>query len=117
MPQLTDRQRKLLRLVNRLSQNLSTDNSGIDIDLPGLGIDIDLGDSGSSNTPPSDTPTTPTSMREVMSTLVNEQVEVTTPFGTVTGTLLAVNDDYIVLVEDGNQVLVRIEKIELVSDL
>ncbi|WP_161493835.1 DUF2642 domain-containing protein [Virgibacillus necropolis] len=48
--------------------------------------------------------------------LVNQQVQVTTPFGTVTGTLIAVKYNYIVISESsGNQVLVRTEKIEFVG--
>ncbi|UOR11547.1 DUF2642 domain-containing protein [Halobacillus amylolyticus] len=127
---LTNRQTELLRLANQLSQSLisgsglSSNNS---LDLPGLDVDVDLDvDLGGDDTvdpvpgtpTPPTTPTTPTTLREVLLTLVNEQVEVTTPFGVVTGTLLVVESDYVVIVESsGAQVLVRIEKIELVSEM
>lgn len=49
---------------------------------------------------------------------MNELVEITTPFGTITGTLLQVLDDYIVMLENtGDRVLARIDKIELVNEL
>lgn len=55
--------------------------------------------------------------RDVLLSLVNEQIEVTTPFGIITGTLIAVREDYIVLIEDiGDQVHVQISKIELVTE-
>lgn len=112
--------------MNQLSQNT---NSGISenlsINLPGFNADagLNLGfGSGDDRpeTPPPNTlpPNTPTTIREVLLNLVNEQVEVSVPFGTVMGTLLAVRDDYIVIVEaSGAQVLVRIENIELVSEM
>lgn len=120
MPQLTNRQRYLLELLNQLSQNSNSDNRlnpNFSIDLPEINVDlggINLG--GGTSTPPGQ-PNDPTTVREVLQNLVNEQVEVTTPFGAVTGTLIAVRDDYIVLIESGEQVLVRIEKIELVNEL
>lgn len=59
---------------------------------------------------------TPKTITDVLCSLINEQIEVTTPFGMVTGTLLDVERDYIVLLEDnGDQVFVRTEKIESVS--
>ncbi|MUK87444.1 DUF2642 domain-containing protein [Ornithinibacillus sp. L9] len=63
-------------------------------------------------------PNIPRTLREVLLSLINEQVQVTTPFGPITGTLLVVKCDYIVIVEaSGAQVLVPIDKIELVSEL
>ena len=124
MPSLTNRQRNLLNLINQLSQNTSTvleSRPGFGVDFPSVDFNIDLG--GISTTPSipspgngSTRPSTPTTMRELLMTLVNEQVEVATPFGNVAGLLLAVRDDYIVLVENGAQVLVRMEAIELVSE-
>ncbi|WP_245837291.1 DUF2642 domain-containing protein [Virgibacillus phasianinus] len=123
---LTNRQTTLLGLLNQLSQNLSTNsglNTDVSLDLPGLDVDVDIGVGGGNGggtipTPPPTTPTTPTTLREVLVGLVNEQVQVTTPFGPVTGTLLVVKDDYIVIIEaSGDQVLVRIDKIELVSEV
>ena len=127
MPQLTDRQRNLLNLINQMSQNTSSAlaaNSGVAIDFPSVDLNVDLG--GISITPPSTIPTptpptpdptTPETLRDLLLTLVNEQVQVTTPFGDVSGLLLAVRDDYIVLVDAGSQVLIRIDKIELVSEI
>ncbi len=43
-------------------------------------------------------------------------MQVTNAFGVVSGTLLAVQEDYIIIIEDtGSQVLVPIEEIESVS--
>ncbi|QQK79603.1 DUF2642 domain-containing protein [Salicibibacter cibi] len=62
-------------------------------------------------------PDSPTTIRELLCTLVGDQVQVTTPFGEVTGTLISVEDDYIVMVDDtGAQVLVRIDAIEFLSE-
>ncbi len=129
---LTNRQRYLLQLTNQLSQNLITTNNtdananngvsnNVSIDFPGFefnaGIDFGFDTGAEAPSEPTPTPDT-TSLRDVLMDLVNEQVEVTTPFGPVTGTLISVKSDYIVLIEaDGSQVLVRIEKIELVSNL
>ncbi|UFU00032.1 DUF2642 domain-containing protein [Radiobacillus kanasensis] len=120
---LNTRQKSLLELLNQMTQNLSN-NNGQGVDLPDLDIDVDfdlsIGDeegNGNGGTPPT-SPTVPTTLREVLLELVNEQVEVTTPFGTVAGTLLAVRSDYVVIIDStGDQVLVRIEKIEFVSEL
>ncbi|GAB3790834.1 DUF2642 domain-containing protein [Virgibacillus kimchii] len=126
MSPLTDRQRNLLCLANQLSQNMMTtddsnSNPSVSVDLPGIDFDVDLGfGRRETETPPSTptTPATPATIREVMQSLVNEQVEITTPFDMITGTLLLVRDDYVVVVENsGAQVLVRIDKIELVSEL
>ncbi|WP_099157195.1 DUF2642 domain-containing protein [Virgibacillus ndiopensis] len=117
---LTNSQSALLRLLNQLSQNLGTTSTsnGLDfsVDLPGLDVNVDIGGTGDSVTPPTP-PESPTTIRELLLSLVNEQVQVTTPFDTITGTLLLVRDDYVVIIEaTGNQVLVRIDKIELVSE-
>ncbi|UJL46875.1 DUF2642 domain-containing protein [Virgibacillus sp. NKC19-16] len=131
MANLTNGQRSnVLRLINQLSQNINTNNSSglsenLSINLPGFNVDAGLnlgfgsGDDGTVTPPPNTLPpTTPTTIREVLLNLVNEQVEVSVPFGTVTGTLLLVRDDYVVIVEaSGAQVLVRIENIETVSEL
>lgn len=130
MANLTDRQRNLFSLLNQMSQNLVTANNANDtnngstlsqnfsLDLPGFSLDggqnlnLSLGKWGCGGTPG-----TPTTIREVLLGLVNEQVQVTTPFDTISGTLLSVQDDYIVIIEASSaQVLVRIEKIEFVSN-
>ncbi|WP_163527001.1 DUF2642 domain-containing protein [Halobacillus ihumii] len=122
MANLTESQANLLRLANQLSQSIMTSSvdSNFSLDLPGLDVDVDV-DLGGGTTPDIPTPTPPTTpdtLTEVLLRLRNEQVEITTPFGTVTGTLLVVESDYVVVVEaSGAQVLVRIEKIELVSEL
>ena len=121
---LTNRQKALLGLINQIASPNAAGNTGLNTDfsvgLPGLDVDFDVnfggggGDSGTNTCPPN----SPTTLRELLCSLVNEQVQVTTPFDTVTGTLIAVKSDYIVIVESsGAQVLVRIEKIELVSEL
>lgn len=126
MANLTNSQRSnLLRLINQLSQNNNSEISeNISINLPGFSADAGLnlgfgsGNNGTETPPDTLPPNTPTTIREVLLNLVNEQVEVSVPFGTVAGTLLVVRDDYIVIVEaSGAQVLVRIENIELVSEM
>lgn len=68
--------------------------------------------------PPVPIPTPPTTLRTLLLSLVNEQVQITTPFDTLTGSLIAVRTDYVVLVEgDGSLVFVRIAKIESVVEL
>lgn len=125
LPQLTDRQRNLLRLINQMSQNTTSvleRSADYSVEFPSVDLNVDLGGVSRSRppaTPPSTPapPTVPTTLIELLLSLVNEQVEVTTPIGAVSGLLLMVRDDYIVLIEDGSQVLIRIEKIELVSEL
>lgn len=120
---LTNAQRNnLLNLANQLSQNMTNDTSGLSenlsINLPGFSADAGLNLGFGSREEETDVPGSPTTMRDVLLNLVNEQVEVTTPFGSVTGTLIAVRNDYIVLVEaTGAQTLVRMENIELVNEL
>lgn len=111
----TDRQTAILDLIKKLAgeTGFNTDNS---LNLPGLDFNfgVGMGNGGTGTTPSTSTPTT---LQDVLMDLVNEQVQVTTPFGMVTGTLLSVKDDYIVIIEDaGGQVLVRSDKIELVSE-
>lgn len=129
MPELTNRQRALLGLLNQLSQNNTSlidraTTTGVEVDFPSVDFNVDFGGISIDRRPtpptpnPSTPPTSPASIRELLLSLVNEQVEVTVPFGPLTGVLLAVRNDYIVLVEaDGSQVLIRIDKIELVSEL
>ncbi|RYG74246.1 DUF2642 domain-containing protein [Lentibacillus lipolyticus] len=130
---LTNRQKYLLQLTNQLSQNLIASNNtntnandaevrnNVSVDLPGFdfnaGFNFDFDTETEAPAEPTPTPDS-TTLRDVLMDLVNEQVEVTTPFGPVTGTLIAVKSDYIVLIDaDGSQVLVRMENIELVSNL
>lgn len=132
LPQLTDRQRNLLRLINQMSQNTNAamaGNTEFAVDLPSVDLGVDLGGVSISSPPastppgrilpptPAPGPAPPTSLRELLLTLVNEQVQITTPFGAVSGLLLFVGDDYVAVVEDGSQILIRISQIELVSEL
>ena len=133
MPNLTERQRNLLRLLNMLSQNLTEANltdSGLSnnfsIGLPGFNFESNLnlgsgagaGDENGDEETPAPPGSEPETILDVLRNLRNEQVELTTPFGTVTGTLIFVGNDFVVLAEaDGNRVLVRVYKIELVRDL
>lgn len=67
---------------------------------------------------PTPVPVEPTTMRGLLASLVNENVQITTPFDTLTGTLIAVQNDYIALVgTDGEVFLVAIAKIQAVSEL
>ncbi|WP_152657824.1 DUF2642 domain-containing protein [Oceanobacillus sp. CFH 90083] len=127
MANLTDRQRNLLGLLNLLSQNTFNNNSTSDdstlsnsfsLNLPGLNLDLDQSLNLDFGFGRGRTPATPTTIREVLLGLVNEQVQVTTPFDTITGTLLNVQNDYITMIEaSGAQVLTQIEKIEFVSNM
>ncbi|MBP2258645.1 DUF2642 domain-containing protein [Virgibacillus alimentarius] len=116
----TERQRRLMNLMNQMSQNFMANryNADFSIDFPEVDLGgIQTGHSAPDTPGPGTPPGTPETMRELLLTLVNEQVEITTPFGIVSGTLIAVRDDYIVVIEDtGAQALVRIENIELVSE-
>lgn len=60
----------------------------------------------------------PTTTLELLYSLNGKQVEVSTPFGFVTGMLLKTKADYIVLLDELDKVvLVRIRKIETVRPL
>ena len=79
------------------------------------------GDSGHRPpTPPGPpAPGLPTTLREVLLSLVGERVTISVPFDDgLTGILVAVRDDYVVLVDSvtGDQLLIRIAKIELVRE-
>lgn len=58
------------------------------------------------------------SLRHLLLSLRNKQVEVSTPFETYTGNLTSVQLDYIILTESGGSIVfVRIAKIETVIEL
>ncbi|MFB5189395.1 DUF2642 domain-containing protein [Alicyclobacillus fastidiosus] len=58
-------------------------------------------------------PAEPLTLRQALLRLLNENVVITTPFEPVTGTLIAVEDDYVAVVEPtSNLVLIPIRKIE-----
>ncbi len=107
-----------------MSQNLANgQNTNALVGSAGVDVNVDLGSGNipcipDTPTPPVVPPETPTTIRDVLFDLVNEQVQVTTPFGVVTGTLLSVKTDYIVVIDtSGDQVLVRIDKIEFISEV
>lgn len=114
---------QLLRRLLQLTQSQTTPNStellGLNLDVLGrdllnldLSLPITLPGRGSS------TPSTPTNLQEYLLTLLNEQVQISTPFDTLTGTLMAVQNDYVVLVEStGSLVFVAISQIETVTEL
>ncbi|MFE3893012.1 DUF2642 domain-containing protein [Priestia sp. YIM B13446] len=114
---------QLLRRLLQLTQSQTTPNStellGLNLDVLGrdllnldLSLPITLPGRGSS------TPSTPTNLPEYLLTLLNEQVQISTPFDTLTGTLMAVQNDYVVLVEStGSLVFVAISQIETVTEL
>src|SRR5690625_4485904 len=99
-----------------MSQNLA-DNDPLTSSGQGVNVGIDLGLGGGKKPDKPCIPSTPTTLKEVIKSLVNEQIQVTTPFGEVTGTLIAVKDDYIVIIDMmRDQTLVRIDKIELINE-
>ncbi|EZH65575.1 hypothetical protein [Geomicrobium sediminis] len=58
------------------------------------------------------------SFRRLLKRLQESSVEVTTPFGVTSGTLVAVRKDYIVIIENSDrQVLIAIRKIETIQSV
>jgi len=105
---------RLLELSQSLTSSTNTSLGNLSLDLPGLDLNLNLPIPGTG----SSTPSTPTNLRSYLLTLVNEQVEITTPGDTNTGTLVAVKSDYIVLVEStGTTVFIPISSIETVREL
>lgn len=117
----SEKKAELLRKLSSLSQNLTstTDTSTatgsdlLDLNLPGLSLDISLPNLGSIGS------TTPNSIRSLLSSLVGQQVLIATPFDPqLSGTLISVEGDYVVLVQaDGSLDYVNISKIESVIKL
>ena len=110
----------LLNIIRQLSSANLTNGStgGASVTLPSFTGSLDLGsmdlggftigNGGSSN---------PTTAARLLNSLMNETISVTVPFQTITGTLIAIRSDYIVLVEsDGSIVEIPIENIEFVSE-
>lgn len=62
-------------------------------------------------------PSQPTTIRNFLLRNVNNSVEVTTPNETLSGTLIAVENDYIAMVSSGELFLVRLDKIESAQEL
>ncbi|SHH10873.1 DUF2642 domain-containing protein [Virgibacillus chiguensis] len=59
----------------------------------------------------------PSTVREALLELLNQNVQLTTNFGMITGTVSQVKNDYTVITEDTNaQVLVPIYNVELLSE-
>ena len=117
----SEKRAELLRRLNALTQNFTnttdastaTGSDLLDLNLPGLSLDIDLPNLGSL------CPSTPNSIRSLLSSLVGKQVVIATPFDPqLSGTVLSVESDYVVLVEtDGSLDYVNISKIETVTAL
>ena len=77
----------LSNLTNLTNSNLTTSNP-LQVCLP---LNLDLANLGLGNIlNPSNTPT---NLRELLNSLLNRTVEVTVPFQTLTGTLIAVSSD------------------------
>lgn len=108
--------RRLLQLTQPQTTSTSTELLGLNLDVLGrdvLNLDLSL-----PITLPGTSPSPPTTLREYLLTLLNEQVQISTPFDTLTGTLMAVQNDYVVLVEStGSLVFVTISQIETVTEL
>ncbi|GAK12656.1 DUF2642 domain-containing protein [Geomicrobium sp. JCM 19039] len=59
-----------------------------------------------------------TSLYQLLASLINENVQITTQFGIVIGAVLEVNSDYVVIQEtDGALAFVRFTKIEVITDV
>lgn len=90
--------------------------SGTGITFPSLSGSLDLGSINIGDLLGGGS-TIPSSLRQLLNSLLNETVSVTVPFQTLTGTLIAVRSDYIVLVEPGGTIVeVPIANIELLSE-
>ncbi|MDQ0232504.1 DUF2642 domain-containing protein [Metabacillus malikii] len=119
--------RRLVDLTNALSDNSSSSfnlsaNLGNLLDFD-VNVEVSCGDdNGDTPTPPpvdpTPTPVLPETLYGLLRTLLNERVQVTTAFDTLTGTLIGVQDDYISLIEStGNLVFVLYDQIESVVEL
>ncbi|MFS0634506.1 DUF2642 domain-containing protein [Mesobacillus foraminis] len=65
---------------------------------------------------PTPDPVTPATIRGLLLDLLNEQVQLTTPFTTLTGTVISVENDYVAMVEPGGELyFVRLDKINTVT--
>jgi len=103
--------RRLLQLPQSQTTSTTTADANLSLDLPGINIDLNVGTSG----------TTPsiTSIRDTLLTLLNKEVTIETSSGEdITGTLIAVKSDYVVLVAAVTQslVFVRIPRIVSVQE-
>ncbi|WP_019152585.1 DUF2642 domain-containing protein [Robertmurraya massiliosenegalensis] len=57
-------------------------------------------------------------LRAFLTNLLNEQVTISTPLEPITGTLIAVQRDYVVVVEsDGSLVLIPLSQIQTVTEM
>lgn len=109
-PQTEKLKKQLVALTQRLTPTDSA-NCGIDfsfmIDL--LGIDLDF-----SIHLPCPNPPTPGGLEQYL----YKEIVVTTPSEVISGTLIAIQEDYIVMVEfDGSLVLIPLDKIEEVNEI
>lgn len=109
----------LLRRILQISENSTTANlnanANLSIDLPGIDLDINLPVPGTGTS----SPTAPSSLRTTLLRNLDQEVIIETSSGAdVIGTLIAVENDYIVLVEAGTGSLtfVRIARIVSVQE-
>ncbi|MGG0718530.1 hypothetical protein ABE096_13180 [Robertmurraya massiliosenegalensis] len=57
-------------------------------------------------------------LRAFLTNLLNEQVTISTPLEPITGTLIAVQRDYVVMVEsDGSLVLIPLSQVQTVTEM
>ncbi|TCN27844.1 uncharacterized protein DUF2642 [Mesobacillus foraminis] len=72
--------------------------------------------SSPANPPTIPAPIIPATIRGLLSDLLNEQIQITTPFTTLTGTVISVEMDYVAMVEPGGELyFVRLDKINTVT--
>ncbi|WP_155216553.1 DUF2642 domain-containing protein [Terrilactibacillus tamarindi] len=106
---------RLLRLSQSIGNTTSSSGAGLSIDTPIFDLNFDLNIPGLGG---GSTPSTPSTIPALLATLVNEQVVLSTPGGTVSGTLISVQTDYVVVVQaDGTLNLVPLSKIQTVREL
>ncbi|MFU7592302.1 hypothetical protein ACMX9J_25505 [Priestia sp. RMT2NF4] len=105
--------RNLFATTENSVSNNSTANANLSIDLPGIDVDINLGRENST------TGVTSTSIRKILLSKLDQEVSIlTTSEETVVGVLIAVELNYVVLVDNttGTLVFVRIAKINEVNE-
>jgi len=106
----------LLRRILQISENPTTANlnanANLSIDLPGIDVDINLPVPGTGTS----SPTAPSSLRTTLLRNLDQEVIIETSSGAdVIGTLIAVENDYIVLVEAGTGSLTFVRIARIVS--
>ncbi|GIN61737.1 hypothetical protein J27TS8_17300 [Robertmurraya siralis] len=103
----------LLSNLQLLSQTVNVSVGSNTGDLTG-NLDGVLGNIGSSLFPNKNRQT----LRAFLINLLNQQVTISTPLEPITGTLIAVQRDYVVMVEsDGSLVLIPLSQIQTVTEM